>query len=229
VLDDRGDIAWIIHRVEDVTEFVRPQAREAEQGQAAERLRSRAAQLEAEMFLRAQELQAANQQLEAANRELAALYEKLKDLDRLKSDFFANVSHELRTPLTLILGPVRELLGASPSGSPERHALEVVQHNARLLLKHVNDLLDVARLEAGGMRADYRRTDVAALLRRIADQFSSAVTGRSMLFNVTAPDSLMAEIDPDIFQRVLRSAGIGPPGSVERRPSRAAHGSGRAQ
>jgi len=203
VLDEQGEIAWIIHRVEDVTEFVRMQQREAREDQAREELRSRADWLQAEMFLRAQELQAANAKLEGANAALAELNHKLKDLDRIKSEFFANVSHELRTPLTLILGPVQELLAGNVPNGGERRALEVVQHNARLLLKQVNDLLDVARLEAGGMAVEYQRVDLAALVRRIADQFSSAVTGRSMIFSISAPESLVAETDAGKLQRVL--------------------------
>src|SRR5579883_3572521 len=56
VLDEAGEVAWIIHRVEDVTDFVRLQQRDLQQGQTAETLRSRALELEAEMYLRAQEL-----------------------------------------------------------------------------------------------------------------------------------------------------------------------------
>lgn len=82
-----------------------------------------------------------NYELDVRNRELA-------QLDRLKSQFFANVSHELRTPLTLILGPVEDLL-CRPRSLPDDVAsmLGTIRSNALRLLKLVNDLLEVIRLE----------------------------------------------------------------------------------
>jgi signal transduction histidine kinase len=90
----------------------------------------------------------ANTRLKQANEELARLYEKTREMDELKSRFFANVSHELRTPLTLILGPVARRLAADGVSREERDELAVVERNARLLLRQVTDLLDVAKLGA---------------------------------------------------------------------------------
>src|SRR6185369_5174830 len=71
--------------------------------------------------------------LEKANKELETLYSKLKELDDLKSQFFANVSHELRTPLTLILGPVKRLLSAGRLTREIHYELEVIERNTRTL------------------------------------------------------------------------------------------------
>lgn len=73
-----GEITYLIHRVEDVTEFVRLKQLGIEQGKLTEELRTRAMQMEAEIFLRAQEVR----QLEQANQELARLYEKTRELER---------------------------------------------------------------------------------------------------------------------------------------------------
>jgi signal transduction histidine kinase len=81
-------------------------------------------------------------ELDARNRQLA-------ELDRLKSEFFANISHELRTPLTLILGPIENLL-LHPDQVPP-HALEplqLVRQNTLRLLNMINDLLEMVRLDA---------------------------------------------------------------------------------
>lgn len=86
-------------------------------------------------------------QLHATNEELAALTERLKEADQLKTAFFATVSHELRTPLALILGPVGQLQTADGLTESQRQELATVERNARLLLRHVNDLLDVATLQ----------------------------------------------------------------------------------
>ena len=141
--------------------------------------------------------------LEETNREMALLLDKTSELDRLKTQFFANVSHELRTPLTLILGPTEKLLRGEGLGEAERHDLELVRRNARTLLKHVNDLLDVSKLEAGKMAPAYRRGDLASLLRLVASNFSGHAAERSLRFEIDAPESLQAEFDADQMQRVV--------------------------
>ncbi|MDQ3908020.1 MAG: HAMP domain-containing histidine kinase, partial [Acidobacteriota bacterium] len=142
-------------------------------------------------------------ELEAANRELEGLYSRVKELDELKTQFFANVSHELRTPLALILGPAGRLL--SSQGLPEHHrqSAEMIERNARALLKHVNDLLDISKLEAGKMIASYSETDLAELLRLTSAHFQSFASERGIDFKVDAPGSLRAEADAEKLQRVI--------------------------
>jgi signal transduction histidine kinase len=89
--------------------------------------------------------------LESAHLELQALYEKVKEIDEHKTQFFGNVSHELRTPLALILGPVEQLLSDTSLTFVQKRQLEGIQRNANTLLKHVNDLLYVMKLDAGRM------------------------------------------------------------------------------
>src|SRR6185503_13489390 len=77
--------------------------------------------------------------------------QKLKQLDETKSRFFANISHELRTPLTLLLAPLETLLNRfRQSFDQETRNLLVTMHsNGMRLLKLINDLLDLVRLESG--------------------------------------------------------------------------------
>ncbi|MBW2381035.1 MAG: response regulator, partial [Deltaproteobacteria bacterium] len=99
------------------------------------------------------------------------------EVDRLKSEFFANISHELRTPLTLILSPVDELL-EKLRPSAERDALTVVRRNATRLLRMIDDLLDLARLEAGGLRLRVMRFDPCELARRVAENATPAARAK---------------------------------------------------
>src|SRR6202040_2773970 len=82
-----GALTYIIHRVEDVTEFVRLTQLGSERERLTVELRARAEKMEAEVFLRAQEVAEANRELHEANAELARLYEKTKELDDLKTQF----------------------------------------------------------------------------------------------------------------------------------------------
>jgi signal transduction histidine kinase/class 3 adenylate cyclase len=95
--------------------------------------------------------------------------ERLLELDREKTEFFQNISHELRTPLTLILGPLETAIAAHHS-LPLSQA-EIVLRNARRLLRLVNQLLDLQRLQAGQMRLHCSPCDLVDCVRQIVHCF----------------------------------------------------------
>lgn len=139
----------------------------------------------------------------AATEEISRLYEKTRELDELKTSFFASVSHELRTPLTLILGPAERMIASPETAEAARRDLEVIVRNARTLLRHVNDLLDVSKLEAGKMAVAYADTDLARLARFVAGHFEVLSGEKRIAFRVEAPEALLAHVDPGKVQRVL--------------------------
>ncbi len=143
------------------------------------------------------------EELSHKNSELNTLYEQVKEVDRLKSEFFANVSHELRTPLALILGPISNVLAGDNLTDTQRRDLEVVSRNARTVLKHVNDLLDIARMEAGKMKVRYAEVDLAQTAHVLASHFESVIAERGLTFTLDAPPTLVAQLDGDKMQRVL--------------------------
>ena len=140
---------------------------------------------------------------EAANARITELYEKTLELDELKSQFFANVSHELRTPLTLIMAPLERRLAVADFQGESRQEAEMMLRNVRLLYRHVSDLLDAAKLEAGGMKADYARVDLAELVRALASHFEPVAQERGIAFRVVAPPALAIEADGGKLQRIL--------------------------
>jgi len=110
---------------------------------------------------------------------LSDALERAREVDRLKNEFFANISHELRTPLTLILSPVDQLLDKLQP-SAERDALKVVRSNANRLLRMIDDLLDLARLEGGGLRLRIMQIDVRALAQRVAGNAAPAARAKGI-------------------------------------------------
>ncbi len=142
-------------------------------------------------------------QLESANAELKDLYDRAREFDELKTQFFANVSHELRTPLALILGPAEKMLSDGPVSVSQMRNLETIRTNARTLLKNVNDLLDVSKLEAGKVGMSYTEADLAEIVRATAAHFGALAEERTIAYSVDAPESLPAQIDPEKVQRVL--------------------------
>lgn len=143
-------------------------------------------------------------ELTRKNGELQQALERLREIDGFKTKFFANVSHELRTPLTLILGPVEQLLKESSQlGTRERSRLVTVQRNARSLLQQVNDLLDLARIDADKMPLDYVHINLTALLQEIAAGFAASAEERAIAFQVDSPNDLFADVDRAKLARIV--------------------------
>jgi len=148
-------------------------------------------------------------QLETTNREMAELYQQVKELDQLKTQFFANVSHDLRTPLTLVLGLTQRLYHQATTAPEQAIASEqindlvMIDRNARILLKQVNDLLDLAKLEARKTNLCYGEVDLAGMIRLTAAYFETIARDRQITFSVTTPPSLSAQVDPDKLERVI--------------------------
>ena len=107
------------------------------------------------------EKKAQEREIAEKNAELQRLFARISELDEIKTQFFANVSHELRTPLSLILGTSERLLeeGTAMDRAARKEAAKVIQRNAKTLLKHVNDLLDISKLEAGKLKIEPEETD----------------------------------------------------------------------
>src|SRR5262249_43248325 len=132
--------------------------------------------------------------------------EALAEIDRAKTAFFSNVSHEFRTPLTLMLGPLEEVLrDARERLGPDRHQqLVTVRRNGLRLLKLVNTLLDVSRIEAGRAQAVYEPTDLARVTAEIASVFRSAMENAGLTFSVeceSIPEAVY--VDRDMWEKVV--------------------------
>jgi PAS domain S-box-containing protein len=151
------------------------------------------------------EKNACEQEIASKNSALQALLERIRELDEIKSQFFANVNHELKTPLSLIIGPADRLMNSDLTLSTDQRqeSARVIARNARLLLKHVNDLLEISKIEAGKFKIELQDTDLAALTRLVASHFDVLAEERTIQFSIEAPPEIILAIDPEKIQRVL--------------------------
>jgi len=122
----------------------------------------------------------ARAEAEFARRLLAEQNERLREADRLKDEFVALISHDLRTPLTSIMGYLELAMDDESLGEEPRTYLEVVQRNSDRLLRLVNDLLFVARLEAGELDLHPQEMDVAAIVRQSIEEARPRAAGKSI-------------------------------------------------
>jgi len=129
--------------------------------------------------------------------------QRLKELDSLKSQFFANVSHELRTPLTLSLGPIETLL-VDIKGDSQRDRLLMVHRNLRRLLRLINNLLDFAKVEAGKTTLRVTPVDVGRLLEGWAQAVRVASETRGTQFALELPaEPVLLYVDREKMEKMV--------------------------
>src|SRR5690606_10867576 len=97
--------------------------------------------------------------------------QQLREMDEVKSRFFSNITHELRTPLTLIMGPAEQLKTIDNKEQQEQ-LLSIISKNANSLLNLTNQLLDIAKLEAGALKPYMLWGDIVIAVKQVINVFS---------------------------------------------------------
>ena len=125
--------------------------------------------------------------------------EQIKKMDALKTQFFANVSHEFRTPLNLILAPLRKNRYPIPAWE-----VEMMGRNATRLLRLVNELLDLAKIEVGLVTVANRAINVAKFISEIAQTFIHLAETKEITFTIDIPErDLVAVVDPEKLEKIV--------------------------
>jgi len=126
-------------------------------------------------------------------------------LDKLRKDFIANVSHELRTPISLLQGYSEAIIDDIAATDEEKKEIVKIIYEESLRMKRlVNELLDLARMEAGHTNLQKREVEIPAFIKRVTNKFQGLAKDQEvrLLFDWDKP-SFAANIDPDRIEQVL--------------------------
>ena len=143
-------------------------------------------------FLMRLRLEDSTKELHEANVLLEENYEKLRELDEVKSRLFANVSHELRTPLTLLIAPLEAMLNRAADLPREeiKEMLLTMRNNAMRLLKLINDMLDLVRVESGQIKVTRSKLDIGDFLRDLAEAVNGVAADKKLRLRTEVPADL---------------------------------------
>lgn len=179
-------------------------------------------QSEAELEVQADELKLANSQLQKQNEEAEYQQKRLAELNKtlkqtsselkkaseLKSQFLSKVSHELRTPLNSIIILIQTLI-RKPDSLDEQQlkSLEIVHHSSQDLLELINDLLDMARIEAGEVKVHFDQYSIVDVVERVEALFTPVAQEKKLQFLINLSEENLPSIYTDIqrLQQVLRN------------------------
>jgi signal transduction histidine kinase len=145
-------------------------------------------------------------QLDNHKKALEESNRKLTELDQVKSRFFANISHELRTPLTLMLAPLESFIRRFGRSTDEesRGLLQTMQSNGMRLLKLINDLLDLVRLDSGVMQVRRDPVPIAEFLRGLANAARQMAQDKRIRLETTITDEVTTVlVDRDKLEKIL--------------------------
>lgn len=165
----------------------------------SEEVRQWASELERKVEERTRELAESKRQIEDA-------YQKLQELDQIKTKFFANISHELRTPITLILAPTEMMLNRNLGNltKDQEKYLTIMQTNSLRLLKLINNLLDLAKIDAGKMELYYNRADFAKYVNGVVFSVSPMAEKKSLALRFTSNEAIPEFFfDADKIEKVI--------------------------
>jgi signal transduction histidine kinase/class 3 adenylate cyclase len=127
--------------------------------------------------------------------------ERLLEADRMKNEFFQNISHEFRTPLTLMIGPLESAVNQKQDLPYEQAGIAL--RNSRRLLRLVNQLLDLQRLDAGKMQPSFRPTDLVAFCRTTIDSFRPYCDKKGIHLITQLEECPPLYLDIERFDKVL--------------------------
>lgn len=154
----------------------------------------------------------AKQQADFALKESRLLQEKdhqetlrLREMDDFKSRFFTNISHEFRTPLTVILG-MGEQLAKTETDVQKNSKLSLIKRNGESLLRLINQILDLAKLDSKSLKINYIQGDVLAYSKYLAESLHSLANAQNVMLRVESDQaSIVLDYDPERYLQIIHN------------------------
>ena len=169
-----------------------------------QRLRKAKRQLQKTVRQRTQEIQRQKDKIEKDKNTIKQQAKELKALNTTQSRWFTNIAHELRTPLTLIAGPVRQLLKTTSGKTKTELAyLQLVEKNSGSLLKLVNQIMDVSRMESGQIRLQKESVQLHHLVEVSVANFESFARQKGIRLTTHIQACPVIFIDKERVQNII--------------------------
>ncbi|MCC6281556.1 MAG: response regulator [Saprospiraceae bacterium] len=140
------------------------------------------------------------------NRRLSA-QEKLRltELDDFKTRFFTNITHEFRTPLTVMLG-MSEQLAKDETDDPKRNKLGLIKRSGENLLRLINQILDLAKLESNTLKMNYIQGDILTFIQYVTESLHSLANAQNLMLRVESEQSkIVIDYDPERFLQIIHN------------------------
>ncbi len=127
-----------------------------------------------------------------------------RQLDKMRKDFIANVSHELRTPIAMLQGYSEAIIDDIAETKEEKQELAKIIHDeSKRMGRLVNDLLDLAKMEAGHIVLNKESIEIADFIERVTNKFHGPAREKAVAMSAFSPNNLHAMMDPDRIEQVL--------------------------
>lgn len=128
---------------------------------------------------------------------------KIEELDRIKMSFFTHISHELKTPLSLILGPI-ESLKESLNNERQHAQLDIMKQNAERLLRLINQIMDVRKIENEKMTLSLKRGEFISFVKKIFERFTDYTNRRNISYDfISYVETKDMFFDADKIEKIL--------------------------
>ena len=136
-------------------------------------------------------------------RRIMARNRQQRELNEARVQFFMNISHEIRTPMTLILAPLERLIGSDKDPWRQRN-YGLIKQNSKRILRLINQMMDVRKIEQGKFLLDYRRVELVDFLQNIYDVFVTNAQNRGITYTFEHDvDQLKVFVDPDNMDKIV--------------------------